>query len=88
MACTQGAKYGYIWAASNFACFIFFYLFVPETKSRTLEEIDELFANKVSVHNFKAFETKIMDKALEDVRNKDKSQEETVTEHVDHASKN
>ena len=52
MRVIQGAKYGYIWAGSNFCCFVFFYMFVPETKGRTLEEIDELFANRVSVRNF------------------------------------
>ena len=30
----QGAKYCYIWAASNFLCVIFFYLFMPEMKGR------------------------------------------------------
>lgn len=63
----QGAKYGYIWAGSNFCCLVFFYLFVPETKGRTLEEIDELFANRVSVRNFKSFKTAIMEDALRDV---------------------
>ncbi|EMR68135.1 putative general substrate transporter protein [Eutypa lata UCREL1] len=62
-----GAKYGYIWAGSNFCCLVFFYLFVPETKGRTLEEIDELFANRVSVRNFKSFKTAIMEDALRDV---------------------
>ncbi|RYO89722.1 hypothetical protein DL766_001451 [Monosporascus sp. MC13-8B] len=66
-----GAKYGYIWAGSNFCCFVFFYLFLPETKGCTLEEIDELFANRVSVRNFRAFKTSIMEDALKDV-NKDK----------------
>ncbi|KAJ2991502.1 hypothetical protein NUW58_g2491 [Xylaria curta] len=63
-----GAKYGYIWAGSNLACFVFFYLFVPETKGRTLEEIDELFANRVSVRNFKAYRTVITDEAVRDVK--------------------
>ncbi|ORY63348.1 general substrate transporter [Pseudomassariella vexata] len=64
-----GPKYGYIWAGSNFLCLIFFYLFVPETKGRTLEEIDELFANKLSVRDFKAFKTTIIDKAAKEVQN-------------------
>ncbi|RYP21631.1 hypothetical protein DL765_002092 [Monosporascus sp. GIB2] len=69
-----GAKYGYIWAGSNFCCFVFYYLFLPETKGRTLEEIDELFANRVSVRNFRAFKTSIMEDALKDV-NKDKEED-------------
>lgn len=63
----QGAKYGYIWAGSNLCCFVFFYLFVPETKGRTLEEIDELFANRVSVRGFRTFKTALMEEALRDV---------------------
>jgi hypothetical protein len=80
---SQGAKYGYVWAGSNFACFIFFYLFVPETKSRTLEEIDELFQNRVSVRDFRSYQTTIMDKALQDVRNREKPADQIVTEHID-----
>ncbi|KAI0160245.1 general substrate transporter [Xylariaceae sp. FL1272] len=62
-----GAKYGYIWAASNLACFVFFYLLVPETKGRSLEEIDELFSKRVSVRHFKAYQTTIIDEASKDI---------------------
>ncbi|KAI1633046.1 general substrate transporter [Biscogniauxia mediterranea] len=86
-----GAKYGYIWAGSNFCCFAFFYLCVPETKGRTLEEIDELFANRVSVRNFRTFHTTIIDKALKDVQERDEKLIRSpvavavaVAEHVDH----
>ncbi|KAI1751996.1 general substrate transporter [Xylaria castorea] len=65
-----GAKYGYIWAGSNFVCFVFFYLFVPETKGRTLEEIDELFNNRVSVRKFKTYRTTIINDAIKDVERK------------------
>ncbi|KAI1082924.1 general substrate transporter [Whalleya microplaca] len=65
-----GAKYGYIWAASNFCCFVFFYFCVPETKGRTLEEIDELFTNRVPVRSFERFKTTIVDEALKDVENR------------------
>ncbi|RYP63926.1 hypothetical protein DL771_009038 [Monosporascus sp. 5C6A] len=80
-----GAKYGYIWAGSNFCCFVFFYLFLPETKGRALEEIDELFANRVSVRNFRAFKTSIMEDAL---RNVNKGKEEasgTLLREVEHS---
>lgn len=31
---------------------VFFYFFLPELKGRTLEELDELFQNRVSVRDF------------------------------------
>ncbi|KAI8946285.1 general substrate transporter [Xylaria longipes] len=83
-----GAKYGYIWAGSNLACFVFFYLFVPETKGRTLEEIDELFNNRVSVRKFKTYHTTIIDEAVKDVKERSGGLEKgtvSVTEYIDHA---
>ncbi|GAP91493.1 putative general substrate transporter [Rosellinia necatrix] len=83
-----GAKYGYIWAGSNFACFVFFYLFLPETKGRTLEEIDELFNNRVSVRGFKTYRTAILDEALKDVKERNEGIEKRAifgTEHIDSA---
>ncbi|KAI5861691.1 general substrate transporter [Durotheca rogersii] len=79
-----GAKYGYIWAGSNLCCLVFFYLCVPETKGRTLEEIDELFNNRVSVRNFKSFKTTIMAEALKDVK-ASAAENQTHAEHVDRA---
>lgn len=52
-----------MWAGSNLACLAFFFLCVPETKGRTLEEIDELFAKHVSVRDFRQFETTIRERA-------------------------
>ncbi|KAI0175521.1 general substrate transporter [Hypoxylon sp. FL1284] len=82
-----GAKYAYIWAGSNFCCLVFFYFCVPETKGRTLEEIDELFANRVSVREFKTFKTSIMDEALKEVEGRSAEAEKKIftTEHIDQA---
>ncbi|KAK4153774.1 hypothetical protein C8A00DRAFT_15027 [Chaetomidium leptoderma] len=66
-----GAKYGYIWAGSNFACGVFFFVFLPELKGRTLEEIDELFERRISAWKFKTTRTNIMDEALKEVRNRE-----------------
>ncbi|GAB1316825.1 General substrate transporter [Madurella fahalii] len=64
-----GAKYGYVWAGSNFICGIFFFLSLPELKGRTLEEIDELFERRIPAWEFKTTRTSIMDKALQEMRN-------------------
>jgi hypothetical protein len=37
-----GPKYGYIWFGSCFLTAIWLFLYFPETKDRTLEEIDEM----------------------------------------------
>ncbi|KAI1660292.1 general substrate transporter [Daldinia decipiens] len=80
-----GAKYAYIWAGSNLCCLVFFYICVPETKGRTLEEIDELFANRVSVRNFKAFKTTIVAEALRELEIRVPGSEKklAIAEHVD-----
>lgn len=43
---------------------------MPEMKGRTLEEIDELFANKVSVWKFKSYQTMIGNEAAREVEEK------------------
>ncbi|KAG9228179.1 general substrate transporter [Amylocarpus encephaloides] len=63
-----GVNYGWIWTASNFIAAIFFYFFLPETKGRSLEEIDELFENRVSVKGFASYKTNIAAAAIRDVR--------------------
>ncbi|KAI0878349.1 MFS transporter [Hypoxylon argillaceum] len=50
-----GPKYGYIWFASNLMVAAFAYLFLPETRDRTLEEIHEMFENKVPARKFKTY---------------------------------
>lgn len=58
----------YIWAGSNFLCVMFFYICMPEMKGRSLEELDELFFNKVSVRNFPKYHCVVMDEAVHDVQ--------------------
>lgn len=66
----QGAKYGYLWFGTNLICALFFFFFMPELKGRTLEEIDELFAKRVSAWDFKKYQTTIQDEALAEIRRK------------------
>lgn len=47
---------------------IFFWLFMPELKGRTLEEIDELFAKRVPARRFKSFKTTIQEDALVEIQ--------------------
>lgn len=37
-----GPKYGYIWAGSCLVSVVWVWMFLPEVKGRTFEEIDEM----------------------------------------------
>ena len=50
-----GPRYGYIWGASNLILAMWAFLFVPETKGRSLEQLDELFENRVATRQFSSF---------------------------------
>ncbi|KAJ9606188.1 hypothetical protein H2200_009149 [Cladophialophora chaetospira] len=55
-ALNWGAKYGYIWVASNLLITVFTYFVVPETNKRTLEEIDEMYVAKVPIRKFRTYD--------------------------------
>ncbi|KAF2647183.1 general substrate transporter [Lophiostoma macrostomum CBS 122681] len=81
-----GAKYGYIWAASNFLCVVFFYFCMPEMKGRSLEELDEIFEAGVSARKFKGYECRIVEEAMHDIDIKHTGttrKEDTVVESVE-----
>jgi hypothetical protein len=44
---------------------VFFFFFLPEMKGRTLEELDELFQNKVPVRGFPKYECISSERARE-----------------------
>lgn len=44
-----GYKYYILYACISFVAFVVFYTFYPETKGRTLEEIDEIFIRSKSI---------------------------------------
>ncbi|KAK4934294.1 hypothetical protein LTR10_024394 [Elasticomyces elasticus] len=50
-----GAKVGFIFGGISILVFIWCFLCLPETKDRTLEEIDEMFMNKVPARKFKTY---------------------------------
>lgn len=62
-----GPQYAYIWAASNFVCVAWFYFFLPETKSRSLEELDEIFEAAIGARKFKSYQCRIVEEAKQDV---------------------
>ncbi|EJU02939.1 general substrate transporter [Dacryopinax primogenitus] len=62
-----GAKYGYIWAASNAVCIVFFYVYMPEMKGRSLEELDEIFEARVPARKFPEYVCHISQEAAHDV---------------------
>jgi len=51
-----GAKYGWIWFVSCFIMVAWMFFFLPETKDRTLEELDELFEAHVPARKFRSYE--------------------------------
>lgn len=48
-------KIGFIWGAFSVIAFVWAFLFVPELKGRSLEELDELFENKVPTLKFTSY---------------------------------
>jgi sugar porter (SP) family MFS transporter len=58
-----GPKYGYIWGASNLILAVWAFFFIPETKGRSLEQLDELFEKGVSARKFSTF---VLDRQLVD----------------------
>jgi MFS transporter, SP family, sugar:H+ symporter len=76
-----GPKYGYIWFVSNFVTAVFIFFFIPETKDRTLEEIDEMFQNKVGPRKFSSYQCVASAQARE--HGLEKMGEKGVLEHVE-----
>lgn len=48
-----GPRYGYIWFPSCVVATLWVYIFLPETKGRTLEEIDEMFEKGLPARRFR-----------------------------------
>lgn len=52
-----GASTMFIFAGFSLLFWVYFYFCVPETANRTLEEVDEMYFNKVPLRNFGSHET-------------------------------
>ncbi|KAK4169757.1 putative sugar transporter [Cladorrhinum sp. PSN259] len=50
-----GPKYGYIWFPSCIVAMLWVFVFLPETKGRTLEEIDEMFEAGLPARKFRGY---------------------------------
>ncbi|KAK6956063.1 hypothetical protein Daesc_001333 [Daldinia eschscholtzii] len=50
-----GPRYGYIWFPSSIVAGIWVYFFLPEVQGRTLEEIDEMFEEKLPARKFRGY---------------------------------
>ncbi|KAJ5117138.1 uncharacterized protein N7443_003048 [Penicillium atrosanguineum] len=50
-----GPKYGYIWFPSCLISATFIFFFLPEVKGRTLEEIDEMFEQRLPARKFASY---------------------------------
>ncbi|KAI0967166.1 MFS monosaccharide transporter-like protein [Xylaria arbuscula] len=51
-----GPKYGYIWTGSCAIAGAWVWLYLPEVKGRTLEEIDEMFEARVPARKFRKYQ--------------------------------
>ncbi|KAJ5151075.1 Maltose permease [Penicillium canariense] len=51
-----GPKYGYIWFPSCLIAATFIFFFLPEVKGRTLEEIDEMFEQRLPAWKFSSYQ--------------------------------
>ncbi|KAI0832289.1 putative maltose permease [Hypoxylon sp. FL0890] len=54
-ALNWGPKYGYIWTGSCAIAAIWIFVFLPEVKDRTLEEIDEMFEAQIPARKFRKY---------------------------------
>lgn len=58
-ALNWGPKYCYIWGSSNLLLAIWVFFCVPETRGRSLEQLDELFTKKVPTLKFSKYVTEL-----------------------------
>jgi len=79
-----GPKYGYIWGGSNFILAVWAFLFIPETKGRSLEQLDELFEKRVPPRQFSSF---LVERPLVDGGETEGNMKEAAGAHVERADR-
>jgi len=62
-ALNLGGKVAWIWAPSNLVTLVFIIFFLPDTKGFSLEELDELFINKIPARKFSTYKIHGIDTA-------------------------
>lgn len=71
-ALNWGPKYCYIWGGSNAILAVFVFFFMPETKGRSLEQLDELFEKRVATRKFAGYVTDLQQPDTDDSIIKDR----------------
>ena len=61
-----GGKVGYIYGSICFVCVVLTFLYIPELKGRSLEEVDELFAMGIPLRKFKGVKTSAVEDQVDD----------------------
>lgn len=74
---------GWIWLGSSAIAILFIYFFVPEVRGRSLEEIEEMFDNKVPARKFESYVCERVEQANVEAM-KDLNHEEAKEAHVEH----
>ncbi|KAI1077808.1 general substrate transporter [Whalleya microplaca] len=77
-----GAKYCWIWGVSNLLTFACFWLYLPEMRGRSLEEIDELFEKRVPIRKFPEFECQTSSEA-HDIAMHEMEEAKATVQHTD-----
>jgi MFS transporter, SP family, sugar:H+ symporter len=61
-----GGKVGFIYGSTTVMMIVLTYLFIPELKGRTLEEVDQLFASGITLRSFRGVETRTAEEVYGD----------------------
>ncbi|KRZ98213.1 uncharacterized protein AC631_06027 [Debaryomyces fabryi] len=75
----------FIFAGFSLLFWVYFYFCVPETANRTLEEVDEMYFNKVPLRkfgNYETFSSRENKEAFEKVTANEKSNEVLHVEEI------